>query len=200
MRRWLYILLVVMLWGALADVSAVPRKRKKKRARRKFRKQRTWYRYAAPYIDTTLYRVKAMNLDSFRQVPTLRDTLLEICKTYMGIRYRYGGTDPRGFDCSGYVRYCFNRIGVNLPHHSGAQMQLGSIVNEVEALPGDIIYFGYRGRRRKQANITHSGIVYSNENGKVFFIHSASRVGIRIDCLDQAWYRRRFMGIRRVLP
>ncbi|MGL5828039.1 MAG: C40 family peptidase [Angustibacter sp.] len=67
--------------------------------------------------------------------------VLKIAARYEGISYVYGGTTPRGFDCSGYVRYVFNQVGISLPRTSGAQIAATTRVSSSEARPGDLVYF-----------------------------------------------------------
>ncbi len=70
--------------------------------------------------------------------------VIETAASYMGIPYVWGGTRPSsGMDCSGFVRYVFKQHGVNLPHYSGYQAQLGIPVELADIQPGDVVAFGY---------------------------------------------------------
>lgn len=64
----------------------------------------------------------------------------EIAARYVGVPYRYGGTTPDGFDCSGFTSYVFAQVGVSLPRTSGAQRGAGTVVSQAEARPGDLIW------------------------------------------------------------
>ena len=69
-----------------------------------------------------------------------------------GYLYVYGGNQPTGWDCSGFVQYVYGHFGVNLPHASGGQMVVGSPVSSLaEAQPGDIL-----------ANAGHAAIYIGN--------------------------------------
>ena len=195
-KKNIYILTTFILAFFISsmDIFAQSVKKKKKKYKKKYKHART--HHYRPAQDSTVWSAK-LNFDTV--CLNTNDSLMAICKSFIGLPYRYGGNDPRGFDCSGYVRYCYKRIGIDLPHHSGGQMQQGIKVDEKNAEPGDIIFFGHYNSKRRSMYISHSGIVYSNVNGKIYFIHSASSVGIRIDCLDQGWYKQRFRGIRRIL-
>ena len=72
-----------------------------------------------------------------------RTALTEIAKLYIGTPYSYGGSSPSGFDCSGYVKYVYSKMGIDLPRTSGSQANAGTYVSPDELLPGDIVCFGY---------------------------------------------------------
>ena len=63
-----------------------------------------------------------------------------------GVPYRRGGTTPRGFDCSGFTRYVFKKVGVSLPHSATAQMRKVRKISRGQARPGDLVFFRSGGR------------------------------------------------------
>lgn len=69
-----------------------------------------------------------------------RAQVLAVAQQYTGIMYRWGGTTPAGFDCSGYTQFVFRHVGVNLPRTSSAQSRVGTRVSAAAAQPGDLIY------------------------------------------------------------
>jgi cell wall-associated NlpC family hydrolase len=125
-----------------------------------------------------------------------RDSLLQYAYTYLGKRYRRGGTGKKGFDCSGYTMVIFSKFGVKLPHTSAGQGLVGIDVSKGNARKGDLILF--KGRRSNR-RIGHVGIVISNKGEPIKFIHSSTSEGVRIDALDGMYYKKRFMKIKRVL-
>ena len=67
----------------------------------------------------------------------------EYAMQFSGYPYVYGGNQPTGWDCSGFVQYVFAQFGVSLPHQSGSQMSVGSpVASLMEAQPGDILVNG----------------------------------------------------------
>ena len=66
--------------------------------------------------------------------------VLSIASRYDGIAYRYGGTTPAGFDCSGFTSYVFAQVGTDLPRTSGAQRAAATRISRGEAVPGDLVF------------------------------------------------------------
>jgi len=69
---------------------------------------------------------------------------VETAATYMGVPYVWAGDRPStGFDCSGFAQYVYAQHGVNLPHYSGYQAQMGMPVDPKDIQPGDLVAFGF---------------------------------------------------------
>jgi cell wall-associated NlpC family hydrolase len=83
---------------------------------------------------------------------TLGDRAIAEAKRHQGQAYRYGAAGPTTFDCSGFTRYVFSRLGRSLPHNSGAQHDATARVANGSKRPGDLI-FTYR-----SGHITHVGL------------------------------------------
>ncbi len=123
--------------------------------------------------------------------------LLTEARKHLSTPYRAGGKDPRGFDCSGFVRHCYlNTLGIKTPASSSEYNKYGMPVKLEDCRPGDVICF--KGSRRNK-RIGHVGIVTEVIDGNVYFIHSANRGGIRYDQLNAPYYKTRFAGIRRII-
>jgi len=70
--------------------------------------------------------------------------VIAIAQRYLGVPYVYGAADPRiGFDCSGLVMYCYAQLGIQLPHYSGYQQNMGVPVSMNALIPGDLVFIGY---------------------------------------------------------
>ncbi len=67
-------------------------------------------------------------------------SVLTIAARYEGIAYVFGGTTPDGFDCSGYVQYVFNQVGISLPRTSDAQRAATTRISRSEAVAGDLVF------------------------------------------------------------
>lgn len=62
-------------------------------------------------------------------------------KQYIGTPYVFGGADPSGFDCSGFVMYVYAQYGISLAHSVPLQGAAGTTIPESEAQPGDVVIF-----------------------------------------------------------
>jgi cell wall-associated NlpC family hydrolase len=63
-----------------------------------------------------------------------------------GVPYRYGGSTPRGFDCSGFTSYVYRKAGVRLPHSATGQMRKARRISRGSARRGDLVFFRSGGR------------------------------------------------------
>jgi cell wall-associated NlpC family hydrolase len=73
--------------------------------------------------------------------PNVHGGVVGIAMRFLGVPYRWGGSSPSGFDCSGFVMYVFAQIGVSLPHSSYAMMGMGTPVSISQLQPGDLVFF-----------------------------------------------------------
>ena len=130
----------------------------------------------------------------------LQDEIIDYAKGFLGTRYRRGGKNPKGFDCSGFTSYVFRKFGYSLGPASYLQGTQGEKVDEtLDAQPGDLIFFS---GSRKSSRVGHVGMVVDvdRDNGTVSFIHASIQKGVVIDQYpDGGYYSHRFIGVRRVL-
>lgn len=109
--------------------------------------------------------------------------LLAVAQRYFGVPYRWGGTTPAGFDCSGYTQYVFAQLGVSLPRTAAAQAASGRRVSAAEARPGDLVAFG------SGAGVYHIGIYVGG--GKMYDApNSGGTVGEHAIWSSSAWFVR----------
>lgn len=129
------------------------------------------------------------------------DSLLSYSKKFIGTNYKYASCGPEsGFDCSGFVYYVFNHFNVKVPRSSSDFNTAGITVNPDSARVGDVIVFtGTNAKIRKPG---HVGIVISNPQQELQFIHSSSNKkhsGVKISSYKESpYYKTRFLKIVRV--
>jgi cell wall-associated NlpC family hydrolase len=126
--------------------------------------------------------------------------VLQFARTLIGTRYKYGSSNPKeGFDCSGFITYVFSHFGIIVPRSSIDFTNVGNEVSTSYAKAGDLILF--TGTDSTERFVGHMGLVESNKNGQLNFIHSSSgkTYGVTITPLN-AYYKGRFLKIIRIFP
>ena len=139
----------------------------------------------------------ALKPDSAIKKLTLVDSILEYANDFLGIKYRSGGKTPKGFDCSGFVMFVFKNFGYSTPPSSSSIKTAGKEVKRDSAQPGDIIYF--TGTNSKTKRPGHVGIITEIKDGVIYFIHASVNLGISVTNTEETYYKKRYLGIRRVL-
>ena len=127
----------------------------------------------------------------------LAQEIINYSKRFIGSRYRRGAKGPNVFDCSGFTSFVFKKFGIDLSSACVVQVDQGISAKKEELTTGDLIFF--KGRSMKSARIGHVGIVISNDDGNIKFIHACNR-GVTIDELEKSsYYRPRYVKGLKVL-
>jgi len=123
-----------------------------------------------------------------------KENILLNAKKYLGGKYVWGGTQPKGFDCSGYTQYIYKKEGVSIPRTAYAQSKVGKEVSRFNLKKGDLLFF--LTDKSRGIPVTHVGMYIGD--GK--FIHAASkRKGIIITSLDDSRYSLLFVKATRII-
>ena len=123
--------------------------------------------------------------------------IVDFAKQYLGVRYSYGGSSPKGFDCSGFTMYVYSQFGYSLPHTATGQWQsgIGTKIWGISALqPGDLVFFNDPSRNAGKA-CSHAGIYVG---GGQFIHSSSSKSGVIYSDLTSGYYNTYFVGGIRV--
>jgi len=148
-----------------------------------------------PTIEKDLDKSKIVanieKLKSFNVALTPREKiLLEIIK-FLDTPYQYGGKTGDGMDCSAFTGIVYkNSMSIDLPRSSREQYKVGDDIDKDELKFGDLVFFNTR-RRSKPG---HVGI-FIGENQ---FVHASRKLGVTVSSLDDAYYKKRYMGARRI--
>lgn len=116
-----------------------------------------------------------------------------IAGTALGLRgtpYRNGGTDPSGFDCSGFVWYVFGQHGIRVARTVGEQFREGTEVRADTIEPGDLLFFATQG-----SGASHVGMAIGGDE----FVHAPSSRGeVRVERLSAPYWSSHYIGARRI--
>ena len=116
--------------------------------------------------------------------------VLTYAHTFTGVPYKFGGTTPEGFDCSGYIRHVFKKIGYDMPRQADEQFRVGKKVEKSNLQPGDLVFF-----ETYEPGISHSGIYIGDGQ----FISATSSSGVAVADIDDSYWGPRYRGAKRVL-
>ena len=120
----------------------------------------------------------------------VRPALIATALTFRGTPYRNGGSDPSGFDCSGFVQWVFALHGTPLPREVRDQYGAGRHIDRDRVQPGDLVFFETVSR-----GASHVGIALGGGE----FVHAPSSRGVvRVERYDGAYWSDRWVGARRV--
>lgn len=135
------------------------------------------------FVDISFKLERAVKAEEVKEdkengITSVRASMVEFAKQYLGNRYVYGGTSlTNGVDCSGYTMRIYQNFGYSIPRTSGAQAQASTTINSSEARPGDLFFYGSNG------SVNHVAMYIGG--GQV--IHASNkRTGIKI---SNAFYR-----------
>lgn len=150
-------------------------------------------------IYTVIIGVKLKNDDEQYSLPisfeykgdyAIGERIVEEVKKYLGVRYVWGGTSPRGFDCSGLTQYVCNSVGIKIVRTADDQWRnSGTHVSRNELQPGDLVYFG------SGNHATHTGVYVGD--GQMIHAPQTGDV-VKYANIDGSYFGPRFLGGKRV--
>ncbi|CAM5382674.1 putative endopeptidase [Streptomyces afghaniensis 772] [Streptomyces afghaniensis] len=118
-----------------------------------------------------------------------KKSVVTVAKKYIGTPYKYGGTSPKGFDCSGFVGYSYKKVGKSLPRTTASMYKKGKKVKKSNLKKGDLIFFN-----TYKKGASHVGIYIGSNQ----FIHSSSSKGVKVDKLSNSYWKTKYYGAKRI--
>lgn len=135
--------------------------------------------------DSAAHRAPTTSISATRARQAAANTAVEM----IGKPYRYGGSSPRGFDCSGLVQYAYSSAGLKVPRTSREQYGAATPISLTDAEPGDLLFFRY------DQKISHVAIYLGDER----FVHApSSGKQVSVASLKNPHYQQHFVRVGRL--
>jgi cell wall-associated NlpC family hydrolase len=153
-------------------------------------------------VENTKADTVAVKSDSVPAKPVLKngkqiDDMISFAKTLLGTPYRYSGSSPSGFDCSGFINYVVGNFGFSLPRSSYSIAELGKTVKLSEVQPGDLLFF--KGSNIKSTTVGHVAMVVEVNENEIKMIHSSNSRGVAIENFKTSkYFIARFLKAKRM--
>lgn len=150
-----------------------------------------WYKVEEGYVSADY--VMETNVSAL-EAASKGQEIADYALSFVGCAYVYGGSTPKGFDCSGLTKYVYKQFGYTINRTASNQLDNGVAVGFDELEPGDLVMFKKAGTGSSRAS--HVGIYIGNRQ----FVHASSpKVGVIVSNLSDAYYTTGFVGARRIV-
>ena len=122
-------------------------------------------------------------------VPRHRQDIITTAQKFVGKVYIWGGSTPRGFDCSGLTYFVYKLNGIELPRVSWLQFRnsIGKKIKKSELVQGDLVFF-----ETYRSGPSHVGIYIGNNR----FIHASPKYGVTVSDLNEPYFKARYIGAK----
>ncbi|APC48484.1 cell wall lytic activity [Virgibacillus halodenitrificans] len=105
----------------------------------------------------------------------------------LGTPYKWGGSSPSGFDCSGFIQYVFQENGMTIPRTVNDVWNFAGPVSSRSV--GDLVFF-----ETYKPGPSHMGIYIGDGR----FIHASESRGVEISELTNTYWEPRYLGTKRI--
>ncbi len=147
-------------------------------------------RRSAPHVEPVRPKRIVHAAPILASEPALRgaSALVENAMHYVGTPYVWGGAQPGGFDCSGFIYYLYRQMGIAIPRTADVQFAAGRTVVG-DPLPGDLVFF-----QTYDYGASHVGLYLGGGR----FVNSIGQ-NVHVASFDSNYFRSRYLGARRFL-
>ena len=120
-------------------------------------------------------------------VPAMANQLLiSTIADWIGVPYRYGGNDKNGVDCSGFINNVYPIVySLQVPRIAAQMHARSQPVKTSELKEGDLVFF-----KINTPDVGHAGILLFDD----YFVHATKSRGVMISRLQEAYWKKYFIG------
>lgn len=149
-----------------------------------------WYKIDSGYISAEY--VKEVDASAASQSGKGQE-IANYALQFVGYPYVYGGSSPKGFDCSGLTYYVYAQFGYSINRTASNQLSNGYAVEKSQLQPGDLVMFRQNGSTKAAS---HVGIYIGNNQ----YVHASTPgVGVIISDLNDPYISSGYVGARRIV-
>lgn len=128
-------------------------------------------KFQLSYPDYSLVSIKKEDVDQIEKLKITPELIVDESIRFLGVPYLWGGVTPFGFDCSGFVKAVFKKLGHKLPRDTKDQIKVGTEIERAQIKKGDLLFFN-----------RHVAIAINNKR----YVHSSmGGAGVRVNSLDK---------------
>ena len=134
--------------------------------------------------DTYVSRTKTdINIES------IKEKLYAQYAQWKGAKYKLGGLNKNGIDCSGFVFVTFkSKLGIALPRTTSLQVKTGKYIERNKLQAGDLVFF------KTGRSFRHVGIYLEHDK----FLHASTSLGVTISKLDNRYWKSKYWKAKRI--
>ena len=178
LKHYLLLALSIILWSSCAN----------------FKSSKTDYTKNRRSTSISTSKTKTRSRSSVSSISSKRVKVVDHAYKYIGTKYKYGGKDPKGFDCSGFTSYVMKQNNVKINDGSFNQAKQGQKIPINATKPGDLVFFGTNGR------VSHVGMVVRNAGSQLEVIHSTSSKGVIVQNINSSdYWKKRVLFARNII-
>ena len=110
--------------------------------------------------------------------------LYEAVNSWLGVPYKYGGTDRNGIDCSAFVGTIYKQVyGIGLHRSANDMLRDVTLIAKSQLREGDILFF-----TNSKGKVSHVGIYLKDG----LFAHSSTSNGVSVSRIDDTYWSKHF--------